>query len=483
MTPTRVPSVRARSTGRGSPCPGRCRPQGSGSGPLGLTTPFRRLTPNLLALALGWLALTGCGGEGALQGEGQVLVRMTEWQLSWFEEQVGRFAKDNQVQLAIESYQGVGDLESELRTAAESGRLPLLCKVEHRMIPVLREAGLLRPLDEVVDSGDLEADLDEYLPSALEPLRHGGKTWGLPRKVECMVLLYRRSAIREAVLAASMDQQAFVAAASRHGFTVPPDHQLEYSPQDWDLVDLFQVAHYLARVPSGGRTGPRFWHRTAPREGVSVDLACLAYPFGYEAVPLDQMPGFPRFLLLERFAHQEGIFPPFREEALVYTPEINQAWSRGEMDLALVQQVDATRIVGSSPEAQRFLEDRSDAGFAPLPAAGGFAAADDLPRVSPAGGWSWCLPAGGPAPALAYRLARFLTSREVHLEECRRFGMMPIRRDLAEDLHATFPDRVLRELMEVSSRTWEGRRPKPSLVAGKETGPAYRRWREVVGGP
>lgn len=441
---------------------------------------MRATTLVVLVLVLLTGAL-GCGGSRPLAGKGRVLVRMTEWQLTWFEGRVQDFARPRGLELGVESYQLIGDVEEALVRARRTGGLPLLVKVEERMVAALRDRGLIRPLESVVDEGQLAQDLKEYSPEALDMVRHGGKTWGLPRKLETMVLAYRKTAVRQAVSGAAVDRARFLAAAAGAGLPLDADrHSLDADPADWDLADLMEVGHYLARVPMDGVVAPRFYHRTARIEGTPIDLACLSYPFGYAPGRLEEMPGFEPMVRLERFAFRSGVYPPMDPAHTLYTPQLYEAWKRGQMHLAYFQQVDATRLVGATAEGPNFVQDRGDVGFVSPPRAGVLAEGTPEYRV-PSGGWAWCLPAEGPAPELGYALGRWITSAGVHREECRRFGMMPIRADLAADLPGTFPDPVVRHLMEVSFATLEHRAPKPALEEGREAGRGYDTWaREVA---
>lgn len=425
-----------------------------------------------VALALATLLAAGCGGPEPLKGAGTVMVRMTEWQQPWFEARVIEFAKSRQVELRVDAYQLIRDVEAALRPGRD-GQRPILVKVEGRQVADLVAKGLLRPLEEVVGADRLAADLAAYHPASLEPVRIGGKTWGIPRKLETMVLAYRRSSVREAVSAAPADRARFAALLAAHGLELPAGHELESDPREWDLVDLLEVAHYLSRVPLDGKVAPRFAFRTADIEGTATDMACLAYPLGYApGRRLEDQPGFERFLDLTRLMHAGGLVPPLVGEGS-QTPRIFEGWNRGDVHLSFLQQLDARRLIGGD-EVPGFLPDPDDIGFAPIPRGGPWADDPDA-RPVPSGGWWWCLPAGAPAPDLGYALARQITSPEVHFEECRRFGMMPVLRSLTDDLAEAFPERRLRDLFEVSFESLEGRVPKPPLG-----GEAYARWRAAM---
>jgi ABC-type glycerol-3-phosphate transport system substrate-binding protein len=51
-------------------------------------------------------------------------------------------------------------------------------------------------------------------------------------------------------------------------------------------------------------------------------------------------------------------------------------------------------------------------------------------------GWFWGIPKGSPEPELAYKLAKFITSYEVHLEESKNFFLVPVRKSVRDALKA-----------------------------------------------
>lgn len=426
-----------------------------------------------VALAAAAALTVGCGAPPPrdLRGPGRVLIRMTEWQQPWFEQQLARVSQARGVELGVESYQLLPDVRPALERARAARDGTLLVKVEQRMLRPLAEAGLLRPLEDAVGTARLASELPGYLPEALAPARFGGKTWGLPRKLEVMVLVYRKAAVRRAAAGARGDRQAFRDFAAGAGLVVPEDHELEVDPGEWDMVDLFEAAHFLSRVPGAGGVGPRLAHRTADLEGTPSDFASLVYPLGFEAgAALEAMPGFPAFLRLEAAAHRGGLMPAVEDDGLT-TPELFAAWRRGEVDLGFLQQVDATLLAS-------LVEPPGSLGFAPLPRGGAWAAPGAASRV-PSGGWWWCLPADGPSPKLAYDLARFLTSREVHKDECLRFGMMPVRGDVARLLEGPEAPAPLQDLLEASAASLARAAPRPALDRATP-GTAWRRWKDAL---
>ena len=54
------------------------------------------------------------------------------------------------------------------------------------------------------------------------------------------------------------------------------------------------------------------------------------------------------------------------------------------------------------------------------------------------GGWWWGIPADAPDPRAAFQLISFITSTESQIQECTRFGMIPVRKDILGDMSLMF---------------------------------------------
>jgi ABC-type glycerol-3-phosphate transport system substrate-binding protein len=89
-------------------------------------------------------------------------------------------------------------------------------------------------------------------------------------------------------------------------------------------------------------------------------------------------------------------------------------------------------------------------------------------------GWWWGIPITSPDPELSYRLARFITSRENQIEECSRFGMFPVRKDVLDDLAEAFDEQWKREIFGVSRKQFDiGTKELPRLKQWPRVGKNY----------
>jgi ABC-type glycerol-3-phosphate transport system substrate-binding protein len=161
--------------------------------------------------------------------------------------------------------------------------------------------------------------------------------------------------------------------------------------------------------------------------------------------------------------------------------DIWRAISSGEVFLCFLHQIDLFFVHGGSdPTMTGYLADRSDMGVSIMPKGVSLELTEKgLPKregghFSNLYGWWWGIPGTSPDPELSYRLARFITSRENQIEECSRFGMFPVRKDVLDDLAQAFDEQWKQEIFKVSRRQFEsGVKELPRLKQWPQVGKNY----------
>lgn len=64
----------------------------------------------------------------------------------------------------------------------------------------------------------------------------------------------------------------------------------------------------------------------------------------------------------------------------------------------------------------------------------------DGTRKTTTGGWWWGIPSKAPKAKLAYELALFISTNSINALECSQFGMIPIRKDLLQNIQNVFQE-------------------------------------------
>lgn len=286
------------------------------------------------------------------------------------------------------------DMATKVKTAVIGGRPP---DVAHQHPFALGAQGFAEALDIP------QAELDEFLPGALDDVRWRGRTYGVPLDVNCTVLVYDRDRLAEAGV---------------------PAPARDYSLADWrrDLKRLTDPA--TRRFGLGLATGA--WHCFAFVRANGGELltetngrmrATFTDPRTVEAVRYltglgwtDRVGPAPTTKL--RDYDDAGALFTSRRAAMIYT---------GPWDFA---------AIAEKAPAMRF-------GVAPFPAG-----LDGVRRGSVQGGGGLFVPKGAAERALALDWMRIATSAEFAARLASELHRYPARRDVLAAIAASAPAHV-----------------------------------------
>lgn len=424
-----------------------------------------------------------------------ILVRMIDSQDRWFRGALEEFQEDYHVTLKVLSFDRMDEVRSWLERERDNGADKIgLVKIQKQMLATLVEQGLVMPLCKegligrlpvlggAVSCGQLDTDMNDYLPYALEEAYFRGRQSYIPRKLEANTLLYRRSKVEEVVQNWKQFKPRIERMfEERNGYGLPSGYQLEADPNQWNWYDLAVVSFYWAHTEYGGSLMPRTAHRGRRYGGTMNEIATKVFQAG----------GDSRALLFEGEENLEAIYDAFEWEAFyrkngLYNPAMwEQRWagshiwkamSEDLVFLAFMHQLDAFFIHGNADSGlDGYLEDPDDMAVAIMPQ--GVSLALDSQgdyvrqgsRDSLKTGWWWGVPSTSPDPKLSYELARHITGKEFHLEEATRFGMLPIRKDVAAELDRLKDDperRWMGDVFDTARRQFDaGVEELPTLAA------------------
>ena len=143
-------------------------------------------------LAAASIAALALSVGGALAGE------ILWWTPNWGEARARELAQkfeaanpDIKVNLEITVSDG---LPARIQTALVSGSPPDLIEAQHGWVAPYAQAGLLLPLDDVLE------DKDDYVPAALDYDTWDGKLWGIPYRIETHGVIYNKGMFKAAGL-------------------------------------------------------------------------------------------------------------------------------------------------------------------------------------------------------------------------------------------------------------------------------------------
>ncbi|OGS37456.1 MAG: hypothetical protein A2293_11015 [Elusimicrobia bacterium RIFOXYB2_FULL_49_7] len=412
----------------------------------------RRILPVLFASTFLTLLLA-CGGGKNKPKELTLLLHMLPNQEIYFRNDVlNTFEKLNNCKINIVQFNQWWDIETMLKLQKEKNDPNIfLVKVPFEMSRVLVGNGLMEPLDNIVSPEVLERDMAEYQSLALGLGYVDNKPYYVPRKLETRLLFYLKSKVEDALKNwQQYENELNQLLKPQNGYGLPKNYSLESDPAQWDYYDIFVMGYYWAHQKYFNTNVfmPRIAHRADRYEGTALGLVDQAIQLG--ATPEDVMR-----------MDAEPVVDMFNWEAVyiknnIYNSDMwNESWrgthlyeavKEGKVFMTVFQQIDCFIVHGweDNPEMPGYLKDPSDMAVTTMPKAVSFELNRDgtykkegTKKIS-TGGWWWGIPKTSPDKELAYRLARFITNRDNQAVECSKFGMLPVRKDIVNNLSETF---------------------------------------------
>ncbi len=415
-----------------------------------------------VAVLLAGVAAIGIAGCGE-KNEYTVLIRMMPAQQRFFRDNIIReFEQQNNCKINVATFKNQWDIERELKLEA-GNRAPeiLLVKTPFEQTRVLAGKGYIKRLTDIRDSAQVMADLAEYHPLAGALGYLDGDPYFIPRKLETRVLFYLKSKVADAVEKFPDYRDAVDAELKkRNGYGLPSNYELENDPSEWDFYDLYSVGWVWANEEYNGVKMPRMAHRGALYGGTALFLVDRALQMGatqQQVLELTSEPMVQTYLWENQFVKSNLYNPGMWNDEWMGTHLYNGV-KDGKVYLAYFQQIDCFNVHGweNDPGMPTYLPNPDDMGLSVVPKAVSFDLNEDgTPRTEgtrsiSTGGWWWGIPSTSPDPELAYKLARFITNKENQAEECSKFGMLPVRKDILNNLEQVFDEGWVGDIYKVS---------------------------------
>ncbi|HON09290.1 MAG TPA: extracellular solute-binding protein [Chitinispirillaceae bacterium] len=406
--------------------------------------------------------VAGCSQQGEKK-EISVLLRMMPSQERFFREQIiPEFEKKNNCKVSLATFVNEWDIERFLKLE-ESKKKPTiaLVKTPFEMTRVLVTKGYMKDLFSISDSDQVLQDLAEYHQLASGLGYFNGKPYYIPRKLETRILFYRKSKVAEAVGKFESHRKRIDAELKKqNGYGLPAEYVLESDPGQWDFYDLYVVGSIWANEEYNGVKMGRMAHRGARYAGTALDLVDKSLQLGASREDILRLTSDKTVetFLWERVFIRNGLYNPGMWQDPWKGANIYTAIKDGKIFLALMQQIDVFLIHGwkDDPSMPSYLPEEDDMGLSIVPKATAFELDEsgkpvyEGTRSISTGGWWWGIPKTSPNAKLGYALARFITSKENQAKECSRFGMVPVRKDIINNLPEVFDQGWVGEIFKTS---------------------------------
>lgn len=407
----------------------------------------------------------GCGGGKSDNGELTVLLRMMPAQQRYFREEIIKsFEKKNKCKINIATFNNQWDIERMLKLEAGKKNPEIgLVKTPFEMTRVLVSKGYMQRLDEVEEHDKVINDMAEYHPVASGLGIIGGNPYYIPRKLETRILFYRKSKVADAVNKFDKYKDEInTKLKEQNGYGLPAEYVFESDPNLWDFYDLYVVGTIWSKEKYNDASVGRLAHRGARYGGTSLFLIDKALQLGATQEDILRLTSdkVTELFLWERVFIRDGLYNPGMWQDPWKGSNIYNGIKDGKVYLAYLQQIDCFLVHGweNDPGMQTYLPDVNDMGLSVVPKAVSFEL-DTLGkplyegnRSISTGGWWWGIPKTCPNAKLAYDFARYITNKENHAKECSKFGMLPVRKDILNNLPKVFDEGWVGDIYEVSAK-------------------------------
>jgi hypothetical protein len=390
----------------------------------------------LIAIAL----LAGC----TQPRQSKILVQMISAQEKYFaDEVIPEFNKEEKAAVQVVHYGNTGRIEEELKN--HPGQVALV-KIPFDKASSLINDRFLHSLDDILTESEMKEFRSTFVLTSLGA--KGGKHYLVPRKFETRIMVYCKSRVADALAVwRTFRDSASASLKAVNGLGLPATYILEDDPDKWDFFDVYMVGWIWAHTPIGGATHGRVAHRGKRYSGTSQRIVDRIFQCGGDSSQVLSMRGAAVVdaMAWEAVYAADAIYNPRMWEEAWSGTDIWKGFGAGEVFLAFMTQLDCFFIHGTGRDGlDGYLKDPSDMGVAQMPEGlsivldkNGAPVREGCKSVT-TGGWWWGIPVDAPDPKASYRLARFITGTKAQINDCSRFGMIPVRKDILGDMSIIF---------------------------------------------
>jgi len=437
-----------------------------------------------MTVLTGLLILTFCAGAIFSNAQARetkemiVLIRMMDIQDKWFRSTLIPAAeKELGVKLRVVTFDKISDIETMVKLEKKSGKKMIgLIKTELTEVHPMVKLDNMIPLKDIVGASTLKKDMTEYVDSAVDFGTIDGKIYYIPRKLETNVFLYLKTKLKDAVANWKPMRNKINKMFKKHnGYGLPAGYDLEADPNKWDWYDLAVCSYYWAHTKGQDYlTIPRMAHRGKDYGGTTNELMTKIFQAGGSAKDFFAVNTDPVLDMFEweSFYVDNGLYNPGMWEQSWSGGGIWKAFASGQVYAAFMHQIDSFFIHGGTdPSLSGYLVNSDDMAVA-IMQKGVSLELDSSGKPVRVGkhasnfsGWWWGIPVTSPDPKISYKLARFITNKKMHGMECSRFGMMPVRKDIFNNLSGIFKEPWMREVFDTASAQFK---------AGAENMPVHK---------
>ena len=388
----------------------------------------------------------------------KILIHMTNAQKNYLlEEVIKPFEKENKVKIDVISVPDIDSIEAILQQ--NKGEV-FLVKIPFIKCWSLVRSGDLMALNSFLSEEDRDIFFDTYILTRFGEKK--GYQFFLPRKYETRIMVYRKSKVADAVKKWGVYRDTINALLkSINGYGLPRAYGLEDNPELWNYFDIFVAGFTWSQLIYNDKKIPRVAHRGKRYSGTALRVIDRVYQCQGDSLATLRMDGDP---VIDAF-EWEAVYA----YANIYNKRmVKEEWSgkdiwKGfateDVFLSFMTQIDCFYLFGTGSDGLTgYIKDTADIGITLMPSwcsvqldTNGTILRNGSKAIT-TGGWWWGIPKDCPDPQLAYKLFLSMTSRENQLQECVRFGMIPVRKDILKSKSILFTGNWVSKVFQTSYR-------------------------------
>jgi hypothetical protein len=279
----------------------------------------------------------------------------------------------------------------------------------------------------------------------------------IPRQFETSLLVYSKSRLQDALQSwPELKEKINSQIKKNNGFGLPVGYSLEADPSKWDYYDVAVVGLVWANTDYNGHMTSRVAHRARKNSELSKFLENGIYQLNGDSAAIYNCRGdaVVDAIQWEAFYAASGTYNKKMWEKGLGGGELLEMFASGEIFLTTLTQAECFYLHGTGhAERKGLLKDPSDIGVALMPTACSFEL-NEKGEVLRKGVksvatkcWWWGIPFNASSVTLSYRLAKFLSDTAVQVGECSRFGMIPVRKEVVNELSVVFKDAWTKDVL------------------------------------
>lgn len=353
------------------------------------------------------------------------------------------YEKKTAIKVRVIEYRNPDSIEMYIKRY--NGKINLV-ELPYEKSAKLASGGLFKPLDSFLTIDEIRNFNDSYLLGSFGMV--ASRPTLIPRSMETPVLIYSKSHVADALkLWPEMKTLVNDIVKKYNGTGLPEGYKLEANPDLWDYYDI-AVAGLIWTNDIREKTHmPRVAHVAVKNRELSIFIQDGIFQCNGDTGSILGCRGdaVSDFFQWEAMFVSSGVYNSKMWNEGWGRRELMEKFANEEIYLTVLTTDDCFRLHGTGhAERKGMLKTPGDCGVAILPLAcsmdlddAGYPLRTGRRSVQTRSSW-WAIPYNSSSALQSYRLAISVSDSSRHGAECSRFGLVPVRKEIVNELPVHF---------------------------------------------